>query len=68
MSIELAILIALLLYIAHLRIKLWLDGKVIQSFQKSAIIVPKAEKKQDLGAIALIIAALALLLSIAQGR
>jgi len=65
MSLELAILIALLLYIAHLRIKLWLDGKVIQSFQKSAIIVPKTEKKQDLSGIALLIAALALLLALA---
>jgi len=65
MSIELAILAALLLYIAHLRIKLWLDGKVIQSFQKSAIIVPKADKKQDLGSLALIIAALALLAALA---
>ncbi len=65
MSIELAILILLLVYVFYLRIELWLDGRVIQSFQKSAIIVPKAEKKHDLGAPALMIAALALILALA---
>ncbi|MGH2594156.1 MAG: hypothetical protein ACRDGG_11655 [Anaerolineae bacterium] len=66
MSIELSILIVLLLYVAYLRIKLWLNGKVIQSFQQSAIIVPKIEKKHDLSAPALMIAAIALLLALAQ--
>jgi len=65
MSVEASILIMLLMYVAYLRVKLWLNGKVIQSFQKSAVIVPKAEKKQDLGAPALMIAAIALLLALA---
>ncbi len=65
MTIEFAILILLLLYVAHLRVQLWLNGKVIQSFEKSTIIVPKAEpKKADLGLLALLIAALALLLAL----
>ncbi len=65
MSIEMYFLILLLLYIAYLRVKLWLNGKVIQSFQQSAIIVPKAEKKHDLSAPALMLAAVALLLALA---
>ena len=66
MSIELSILILLLVYIAYLRVELWLNGRVIQSYQKSAIIVPKAEKKHDLGVPALMIAAFALLLALAR--
>ncbi|HLF28557.1 MAG TPA: hypothetical protein VJG32_19660 [Anaerolineae bacterium] len=64
MSIELSIVMLLFLYIVYLRIELWLNGKVIQSFQKSAIIVPKPEKKRDLGAPALMLAALALFLAL----
>jgi hypothetical protein len=64
MNVELAILILLLLYVTHLRVKLWMDAKVIQSFQKSAIIVPKPEKKQDFGVPALMLAAVALLLAL----
>ena len=64
MNIELPLLFLLLLYIAYLRIELWLNGRVIQSFQKSAIIVPKAEKKRDLSALALMLAALAVLLAL----
>jgi len=66
MNVEFALLILLLMYVAHLRVKLWLNAKVIQSFQKSAIIVPKAEKKQDLGLPALLVAALAVLLALAN--
>jgi len=65
MNIELPLLFLLLLYIAYLRIELWLNGRVVQSFQKSAIIVPKAEKKRDLSAAALMLAALAVLLALA---
>jgi hypothetical protein len=36
---------------------------IIQQFQKSAIIVPKPDKKRDFGPVALIIAALALVVS-----
>ncbi|HEY4688042.1 MAG TPA: hypothetical protein VIK33_01935 [Anaerolineae bacterium] len=64
MSLEVALLVLLLVYVAHLRFKLWMDAKVIQSFQKSAIIVPKSEKKQDFGIPALLISALALLLAL----
>ncbi|HZY46010.1 MAG TPA: hypothetical protein VFF70_14825 [Anaerolineae bacterium] len=56
----------LLLYIVNLRVKLWLDHKVIQQFQKSAIIVPNPDKKHDFGPVALMIAALALLLAMAH--
>ena len=66
MNIELSILVLLLIYVAYLRIELWLNGRVIQSFQKSAIIVPKTEKKPDLGLPALLIAAFALLLALAR--
>lgn len=66
MSIEASILIMLLVYVAYLRVRLWLNGKVIQSFQKSAVIVPKTEKKLDLSAPALMIAAIALLLALAS--
>ena len=65
MNIELPLLFLLLLYIAYLRIELWLNGRVIQSFQKSAIIVPKTEKKRDLSAPALMLAAVAVLLALA---
>ncbi len=65
MSIEASILILLLWYVVYLRVRLWLNGKVIQSFQKSAIIVPKIEKKHDLSAPALMLAAIALLLALA---
>ena len=66
MNIELSILVLLLIYVAYLRIELWLNGRVIQSFQKSAIIVPKTEKKPDLSLPALLIAAFALLLALAR--
>jgi len=67
MSIESALLILLALYVVHLRIQLWLDGKVIQSFEKSTIVVPKADKKKaDMGLPALLIAALALLIALAS--
>jgi hypothetical protein len=66
MNVELPILILLLIYVTYLRVELWLNGKVIQSYQKSAIIVPKAEKKHDLSAPALMIAALALLMALAS--
>jgi len=67
MGIESALLILLALYVVHLRIQLWLDGKVIQSFEKSTIIVPKVEKKKaDMGLPALLIAALALLLALSN--
>ena len=66
MSVEMTTLILLLSYIAYLQVKLWLNGKVIQSFQKSAIIVPKTEKKHDLSAPALMLAAIALLLALAN--
>jgi hypothetical protein len=65
MNVELPILILLLLYVTYLRVELWLNGKVIQSYQKSAIIVPKADKKHDLSAPALMVAALALLMALA---
>ena len=65
MNIELLLLCLLLVYIVYLRIELWLNGRVIQSFQKSAVIVPKTEKKNDLSAPALMIAAVALLLALA---
>ena len=64
--LQIAVLSVLLLYIINLRVKLWLDHKVIQQFQKSAIIVPKPEKKHDFGPIALVIAAIALLLAMAH--
>jgi hypothetical protein len=67
MGIESALLILLALYVVHLRIQLWLDGKVIQPFEKSTIIVPKVEKKKaDMGLPALLIAALALLLALSN--
>lgn len=66
MSIELFLLILLLIYVVYLRVELWLNGKVIQSYQKSAIIVPKPEKKHDLSVPALMIAAFALLLALAR--
>lgn len=65
MSIEASLLMGLLLYVVYLRFKLWVNGRVIQSFQKSAVIVPKADKKTDLSAPALLIAALALLMALA---
>lgn len=66
MNVEMPVLILLLIYVTYLRVELWLNGKVIQSYQKSAIIVPKADKKHDLGAPALMIAALALLMALAS--
>ena len=65
MSIELSLLIGLLAYVVYLRFKLWINSRVIQSFQRSAVIVPKAEKKTDLSALALLIAAIALLMALA---
>jgi hypothetical protein len=64
-SIEAFFLVLLMLYIVYLRVELWLNGRVIQSFQKSAIIVPKSEKKHDLSAPALMLAALAVILALA---
>ena len=68
MSIELALLILAGLYAIYLRIELWLNARTIQSFQKSAIILPKPEKKRDYSAEALMIAALALLLALTGNR
>lgn len=65
MSIEIAVLALLAIYALYLRIELWLNGRVIQSYQKSAIIVPKPEKKHDFSAPALLIAAIALLMALA---
>jgi len=65
MSVEASVLILLLGYVVYLRFRLWLNGRVIQSFQKSAIIVPKVEKRHDLSAPALMLAAIALLLALA---
>jgi len=68
MSIELALLALAVLYAAYLRIEVWLDHRVIQAYQKSAIILPKAEKKRDFSAQALLLAAIALLLALTGNR
>jgi hypothetical protein len=64
MSIEIAVLALLAVYAGYLRIELWLNGRVIRSYQQSAIIVPKPEKKHDFSAPALMIAAIALLMAL----
>jgi hypothetical protein len=66
MTIELALLILLGLYALHLKIQSSLNHKVIQAYQQSAIILPKPEKKRDLGSPALLLAALALLTALAS--
>lgn len=68
MSIELALLALAVLYAAYLRIEVWLDRRVIQSYQKSAIILPKPEKKRDFSAQAMLLAALALALVLTGNR
>lgn len=67
MTTELALLILFGLYAIHLKIQSSMSKKVIQAYQQSAIIVPKPEKKRDLGTPALLLAALALLTALASG-
>ena len=66
MNIELPLLILLGLYAFHLKIQSTLNKKVIQAYQQAAIILPKPEKKRDLGSPALLLAALALLTALAS--